>query len=93
MYAVKQSIIAKEHAGRDLECTVFYMDMRTYGKNYELYYNQAKDNYGVNFVRSRVHTIDPIHGSDSLKLKYLDEENGGLPKEEEFDMVVPLGRT
>jgi len=87
MYAVKQTIIAKEHAGRDLDCTVFYMDMRTFGKNYELYYNQARDSYGVRFIRSRVHTLDPIHGSDSLTLKYLDEETG-LPREETFDMVV-----
>ncbi len=87
MYAVKQTIIAKEHAGRDLECTVFYMDMRTFGKNYELYYNQARDTYGVRFVRTRVHSIDPVHGGDDLSITYLDEE-GGLPQKEAFDLVV-----
>ena len=88
MYAVKQTIIAKEHAGKDLECTVFYMDMRTFGKNYELYYNQAKDTYGVRFVRTRVHSIDPVHGTGDLSITFLDEEGGGLPKNEIFDLVV-----
>ncbi len=88
MYAVKQAVIAKEHAGDDLDCTVFYMDMRTFGKNYEVYYNQARDKYGVRFKRTRIHTVTPIPGEDSLLLKYLDEEEGGLLKEEAFDMVV-----
>ncbi len=88
MYAVKQAVIAKEHAGKELDCTVFYMDMRTFGKNYELYYNQARDGYGVRFRRTRVHTVTPIPGDDRLALKFLDEEEGGLPREEIFDMVV-----
>ncbi len=88
MYAVKQAVIAKEHAGKDLDCTVFYMDMRTFGKNYELYYNQARETYGVRFLRTRVHTVDPDPGTGGLTLQYLDEEAGGLPAEETFDMVV-----
>ncbi|MFP4036291.1 MAG: FAD-dependent oxidoreductase, partial [Desulfobacteraceae bacterium] len=87
MYAVKQAIIAKEHAGKDLECAVFYMDMRTFGNNYELYYNQAREVYGVRFLRSRVHTVNPDPAGGGLTLQYLDEEKG-LPAEEAFDMVV-----
>jgi heterodisulfide reductase subunit A2 len=58
MYAIKEAVIAKEHAGDDLECTIFYMDMRTHGKDFERFYNSAKEK-GVRFVRSRVHTINP----------------------------------
>ncbi len=86
MYAIKEAVIAKEHAGDDLDCAVFYMDMRTYGKDFEIYYNNARDKHGVRFIRSRIHTIDPKLDDDSLILKYATEE--GLFIEEEFDMVV-----
>jgi len=86
MYAVKEAIIAKEHAGSGLECAVFYMDMRTHGKDFEGYYNNARDKHGVRFIRSRVHTIDPVEESDDLLLKFATED--GEIREERFDMVV-----
>jgi heterodisulfide reductase subunit A len=85
MYAIKEAVIAKEHAGDDLDCAIFYMDMRTHGKDFERFYNGAKDK-GVRFLRSRVHTIDPVRGSDDLSVRYVDE-NGSL-LEETFDMIV-----
>jgi len=86
MYAVKESVIAKEHAGGDLECTIFYMDMRTHGKDFEKFYNMAKDKHGVRFIRSRVHTVDPIPGSDDLQVRYVSDE--GELKTETFDQIV-----
>ncbi len=86
MYAIKEAVIAKEHAGDELDCAVFYMDMRTYGKDFEIYYNNAREKHGVRFIRSRIHTIDPKLDDDSLILKYATEE--GVFIEEEFDMVV-----
>ena len=85
MYAIKEAVIAKEHAGDDLECTVFYMDIRTHGKDFERFYNRAQEE-GVRFVRSRVHSIDPLHNSDDLSLRYVTEE--GEIQTEIFDMVV-----
>lgn len=85
MYAIKEAIIAKEHAGDDLECTIFYMDMRTHGKDFERFYENAKK-AGVRFVRSRVHTIDPVHESDDLSVRFV-AENGEL-QNETFDMIV-----
>ena len=86
MYAVKEAMIAKEHAGQDLECSIFNMDIRTFGKDYERYYDRARNEAGVRFVKSRVHTIDPVPGSDELLLKYVDES--GQMQEETFDLVV-----
>ncbi len=86
MYAIKEAVIAKEHAGEGLDCAIFYMDMRTPGKEFERFYENAKTKSGVRFVRSRVHTINPVPGSDDLELRYVDE-NGEL-KIEVFDMVV-----
>lgn len=85
MYALKEAVIAKEHAGDELDCTIFYMDMRTHGKDFERYYNRAKD-AGVRFVRSKVHTIDKIADSGDLSLRYVSD-NGEIIKET-FDMIV-----
>ena len=42
MYAIKESLIAAEHLGEDFEATIFFMDMRTHGKEFEKYFNRAK---------------------------------------------------
>lgn len=84
MYAIKEAVIAKEHSSGDFDATIFYMDMRTYGKDFEKYYNRAQD-AGVNFVRSRVHTINP-KPDGGLRIEYADED--GRPQIDEFDMVV-----
>jgi len=86
MYAVKEAVNAKEHMNDNLETTIFFMDMRTFGKGYEEFYSRAKDEHGVRFIRSRIHTIDPIPGSDDLTIRYSDEN--GVIHEERFDMVV-----
>ncbi len=57
MYAVKEAVIAKEHSGGSLDTAIFYMDMRTYGKEFESYYERAKNEQGVRFLRTRVHSI------------------------------------
>ena len=62
------------------------MDMRTYGKGYERYYDSARDEQGVRFIRSKIHTIDEDPETHDLILEYTDE-NGQLLRET-FDMVV-----
>ena len=57
MYAIKEAVIAREHAGPELECTIFNMDIRTHGKGFERYYDQAKEQ-GVRFLKSRIHSVD-----------------------------------
>jgi len=87
MYAVKEAVIAKEHAGADLDTAIFYMDMRTYGKDFERYYDRAREEVGVRFVRSRVHSVRPSSpGSHELSLEYVDD--AGRTHSEEFDLVV-----
>ncbi len=86
MYAIKEAVIAKEHAGDDLDCTIFYMDMRTHGKDFERFYDNAREKVGVRFIRSRVHTIDPAPDGDSLSVRYITED--GHTETETFDMIV-----
>ena len=86
MYAIKEAVIAKEHAPYDLDTAIFFMDMRTYGKDFEQYYNRAQDEHGVRFIRSRVHTIDPAAGrqpaASPIRMKAAQK------KSEDFDLVV-----
>lgn len=95
MYAIKQAVIAREHAGGQLDASIFYMDMRCHGKEFERYYERAKAS-GVRFVRSRVHSIWPAghamstgkgfdYGQDLL-LRYSDED--GHQHDEVFDLAV-----
>jgi heterodisulfide reductase subunit A-like polyferredoxin len=86
MYAIKDAMIAKEHAGDELECTIFNMDLRTFGKEYEKYYLRARDKVGVKFVKARVHTIDEIGENKELRIQYADDS--GAMQEEIFDMAV-----
>jgi len=86
MYAIKEAVIAKENAGDDLDCAIFFMDMRTHGKEFERFYEGAKDKSGVRFVRSRVHTINPVPGTDDLQVQYVAES--GEMIRETFDMIV-----
>lgn len=86
MYAIKESIIAKEHAGKELETVIFYMDIRCYGKDFEKYYERAKIEYGVKFVKSKVYELNEKYDSKNILIKYCDEI--GEVKIDEFDLVV-----
>jgi heterodisulfide reductase subunit A-like polyferredoxin len=86
MYAIKEAVIAKEHAKEEIDCAIFFMDMRTHGKEFERYYDSAREKQGVRFIRSRVHTIDPLADTGDLVLQYTKED--GEQVEERFDMVV-----
>ena len=85
MYATKQSVVAKEHAG-DIEPTIFFIDMRTYGKGFEEYYQNAKDEKGVRYVRSLASYAKELQPSKNILIGYTDPD--GKVVEEEFDMVV-----
>jgi heterodisulfide reductase subunit A len=86
MYAIKEAGVAKEHSENDLDAAIFFMDMRTYGKDFERYYERARNEQGVRFIRSRIHSIEEIPETHDLILQYADE-NGNI-KIETFDLVV-----
>ena len=84
MYAIKEAALAKEHSHDPLDISIFFMDMRTYGKDFERYYEKAKAG-GVRFIRSRIHTVNP-NEDGGLRLHYATES--GAPEFEDFDLVV-----
>ena len=85
MYATKEAIIAKEHAGEDLQCDVFLMDMRAFSKGFEEYYERAKE-LGVNYIRCRPASIEERPETRNLVIKYLVEDEKKVSRE--YDMVV-----
>jgi heterodisulfide reductase subunit A len=84
-YTQKQVILTKEH-NADAECTIFHNDIRSYGKDFERFYQRAERLPGVRFIRSYVSLGREIPGSKNVTLKYSTPEEG--VREEEFDMVV-----
>jgi heterodisulfide reductase subunit A len=82
MYAIKEALVAKEH-DPDLEITIFYMDMRTQGKEFDYARIRAKEK-GIRFIRSRFGGIQSK--DDLLEVRYVSEEGQHL--KEAFDMVV-----
>ena len=85
MYATKEAIIAKEHLGEGLQCDVFFMDLRAFGKGFEQYYHRAQE-LGVRYIRSRVPMIDEVPGTRNLIVQYLGENDRKLSQE--YDLVV-----
>ncbi len=85
MYAMKQAIIAGEHSA-GLEPSIFFMDIRAFGKEFEDYRARAENEYGIKMHRAtRVASIEEDFETKDLILRYAD--NGNVV-EEEFDMVV-----
>ncbi len=84
MYTAKEAVIAKEHES-DIEPTVFFIDVRSFGKDFDRYIERAKTEHGIRYVRSRISEIYEKDCGD-LQLRYEDME--GDLHEETYDMVV-----
>ena len=84
-YAVKEAVIAKEHLKGGLDTAIFYIDIRTHGKDFETYYNRAQET-GVRFIKSKISNIVPADHPGDLAISYVDES--GRRVQETFGMVV-----
>jgi heterodisulfide reductase subunit A len=84
-YTQKQVILTKDHDA-EAECTIFHNDIRSYGKDFEAFYQRTEQLSGVRFIRSYVSIGKEIPESKNITIKYATAEDG--VKEEEFDLVV-----
>jgi len=84
-YTQKQVILTKDHDA-EAECTVFHNDIRSFGKDFERFYQRAENLPGVRFIRSYVSLGREIPETKNVTLRYATAEDG--VKEEEFDLVV-----
>lgn len=86
MASTKEAILAGEHLP-ELKSTIYYMDVRAFGKGFQEYVNRSKDEYGVRYVRARPSQILEDHETKNLIICYDDTLTGEF-KEEEADLLV-----
>jgi heterodisulfide reductase subunit A len=84
-YTQKQVILTKDHDA-EAECTIFHNDIRSFGKDFERFYQRAENLPDVRFIRSYVSIGKEIPETKNVTIRYATAENG--VKEEEFDLVV-----
>ncbi|OIN96884.1 MAG: 4Fe-4S ferredoxin, partial [Deltaproteobacteria bacterium CG1_02_45_11] len=85
MYATKQAVIAKEH-DNTIEPTIFYMEMRAFGKDFDKYVDRAENEYGVRYLRAMISAVREDPGTGNLIMRYAEED--GTLVDETFDMVI-----
>jgi heterodisulfide reductase subunit A len=85
MYAAKQSIIAKEHDS-EVQSTIFYMELRAFGKDFDKYIEKAKNDAGVIYKRAMIAEIVEDPATKNLLIHSVGDD-GRLVKEE-FDLVI-----
>ncbi len=84
-YTQKQMILTKDH-DPDARCTVFHNDIRSFGKDFERYFQRAEDLPDTRFIRSYASIAGENPETKNIKVRYATADEG--VKEEEFDMVV-----
>ena len=85
IFSIKEAVWAKENLGPDTETSIFYMDMRTFGRDHQKYRDRAEKELGVRFVRARIHSLEAADQGGVL-VRHMNE--GGIPELENFDLVV-----
>ncbi len=84
MYSTKEAVVAQEHSP-NAEISIFYMDMRAMGKEFDDYVDRAKSEYGLKYIRSRVAEISETSDHNPI-IHYVTEDLDYL--EQEVDLVV-----
>jgi heterodisulfide reductase subunit A2 len=85
MYATDEAIISREH-DKAIQPTIFFNDIRAFGKGYERYYQSARYRFGVRYINSIPSTVKELQQSHNLLLEYVAQD--GKKVTEEFDLVV-----
>ena len=84
-YTQKQVILTKDHDA-EASCTIFHNDIRSFGKDFERFYQRTENLPGVEFIRSYVSIGKEIPDTKNVTIRYATEKDG--VKEKEFDLVV-----
>ena len=84
MYTAKHAMLTREKYP-DTEVYVFYIDVRTPGKNFDEFYRRAVEEYGVHYVKGMVGKVVPENGKLHVQASDL---LGGRQLHIDADMVV-----
>ncbi len=85
MYATKQAVIAREHDS-DIDPTIFYMEMRAFGKDFDKYVDRAKNDFGVRYQRAMISAVREVPQTGDLMMRYARDD--GVLVDEVSDLVV-----
>jgi heterodisulfide reductase subunit A len=86
MFAMREALLAKDKSNGAVDTAIFYMDMRTFGKDFQRYRESAEKDHGVRFIRNRIHSVEPGKEAGDLRLAFSD--TAGNSHAEEFDLIV-----
>jgi heterodisulfide reductase subunit A len=86
MYATKEAIVAKEH-DPELDITIFFIDMRAYGKGFEEFTERAINEYGIKYIRCEVPEVVVNEDTQNLTVFYEDPTDNKI-KSVDLDLVV-----
>ncbi len=85
MYAIKQAMLLSGSLPL-ADITIYYMDIRAFGKGYEQFFQNAKA-MGIEFVKAKVAKITPGE-NQAVVIRYEDQEGSGAVLTREHDLVV-----
>jgi len=85
MSATKEAMVALEHV-QGLDISIFCMDVRAFGKEFDGYVNRARDEHGVKFIRAMPSRVVEMPGSKNARVRFFDEK--GAEHQDEYDLVV-----
>ncbi|MFA6133515.1 MAG: CoB--CoM heterodisulfide reductase iron-sulfur subunit A family protein [Phycisphaerae bacterium] len=85
MQAAKDAIIAREHV-LGLQATIFYMDIRAYGKGFDRFVDRARDEHATRFVCGRIASVESDPRTNDLNIQYITRD--GKVLNERFDLLV-----
>ncbi|MGD0274476.1 MAG: FAD-dependent oxidoreductase [Syntrophales bacterium] len=85
MATTKQALVANEHID-GLQATIFYMDIRAFGKDFDQYYERARSKDNIEYIKSIPSRVIQVPGSMDVRLRFMDEHFKYV--ERDFDLVV-----
>ena len=88
-YATKEAILIKEH-DPEAEVHVLMMDVRAFSKGYEAYYQRAREQYGIKYIRCRISELKEDPETQNLIVRYVGDQDKAQSQiiEQAFDLVV-----
>src|ERR1019366_300489 len=85
MMATKQALVAGDHV-HGLDATIFYMDIRAHGKDFDQYYERARAQEHIHYLKRIPSRIIQVPGSKDLRVHFLDGDN--QLQHQDFDLIV-----
>jgi heterodisulfide reductase subunit A-like polyferredoxin len=85
MVSTKQALVATDHTP-GLQASIFYMDIRAHGKDFDQYYERARNSGNISYIKSMPSRVLQVPGSKDMRLQYYNDQ--GQLEESDFDLIV-----